>query len=92
MDYLDGCAKSLEQTKPTNAKDVALAFGMAVRGGKSKFTLALCQSNRLALFQFFMAVKEVEPDWDDMKIFAHVAVERDVSIDLVEAAYYEFRS
>ena len=109
LDYLDGCAKSLEDIKPRSAKQVAQAFGMAVPSGMSKFGLALCQSDRLALFQSVMAMKEREETVErdealgvtdpkivrfkrDLDIFAHIAVERDVSIDQVEAAYYEFRS
>jgi hypothetical protein len=92
MAYLDDSAKALEEAKPSNAKQVAQAFGMAVKGGSSKFTLALCQSNRLALFQSVMAIRGMETDWRDIDIFAHVADEKGVSIDQVEAAYYEFRS
>ena len=110
MEYLDGCAKALEETKPKNARAVAQAFGMAKRGGgTSKLGLALCESDRLALFQSVMAMKEREETVKrdealgvtdpeivrfkrDIDIFAHIAVERDLSIDQVEAAYYEFRS
>ena len=92
LGYLDGCAKALEDAKPSNAKQVAQAFGMAVQGGKSKLGLALCQSNRLALFQSVMTIKELRPEQRDIDTFAHVAEEDGVSIDQVEAAYYEFRS
>ena len=92
MHYLDDSAKALEEEKPTNAKDVAKAFGMTVRAGKSKFTLALCQSSRLALFQYCMAIKEKEPDWSVETIFGHVADNRGVSSEQVRDSYYEFKS
>ena len=92
MDYLDGCSEALKDAEPRNAKDVARAFGMAVRGGQSKFGLALCESDRLALFQSIAVIKKLEPDWRDIDIFVHIADEKGVSVDQVEAAYYEFRS
>ena len=93
LSYFDGCAKALEETKPKNARAVAQAFGMAKRGGgKSKFGLALCESDRLALFQSFTTIKELRPEQRDVDTFAHVSEEHGVSIDQVEAAYYEFRS
>ena len=93
MEYLDGCAKALEETKPKNAKAVAQAFGMAKRGGgTSKFGLALCESDRLALFQYCMAIKETEPDWGVETIFGRVADNRGVSSEQVRDSYYEFKS
>ncbi len=69
LGYLDGCAKALEEARPSSAKHVAQAFGMAVKGGSSKFTLALCQSNRLALFQSCMAIREMKSVWSVENFF-----------------------
>jgi hypothetical protein len=109
MDYLDSVAKTLEETKPRSARQVAQAFGMATESRYPKSEQALKESDRLALFQSVMVIKGMEeaarrdealgvtyPRIDrferDLDIFTHVAEERGVSVDQVEASYYEFRS
>ena len=92
LEYLDSVAKTLKDEKPRNAKEVAQALGMAVKGGSSKSSLSLSESARLELFQAVEILKRLEPSWSNEKIFVHIEKTRGVSFEQVRASYYEFHS